>query len=653
MKRKSGHPKYAQRSIAAAAAVLIILTAGLLTLFSGIYYNRFTLENTGKSAERFKGYFTESMQYLDLAGLEYKENEDNTVYEEYRGYLRTMCVSSGIDYIYLFRADHNDDKITYVMIAAADEEEDATVSRERGYGTSVDIGERSFIDKALDGEFSGPEILNNEFGSELTYYFPVYDADGNVPLIAGIDYDITAMNREALGYVIRTVLIVTSVLIAVLVIFLLVLRKKIFSPIKLIARQMNSFDPETEHTKPEIKSYYEIEEINNSFAKLSSDITGYIRNLRAMSDERARTAAELNIARSIQTGMVPRSFTLSGRGFELYASACPAKEVGGDFYDCFEADGRVCAVIADVSGKGIAAALFMAMAKNIIKGRLRSGLDPAAALNSANDELCAENPEGMFVTVFAAVLDPRTGEFIYANAGHTYPLAADGSGKHFIRPEAGIALGLFEDAGIVNEAAILENGSCILVYTDGVTEAVSHNREMFGENRLLKAVSAGTAEQTALSVTEAVRSFSEGCEQSDDITLTALRFITDDKIVLEVLPPEMPSLGRMREMLLELVSDSESKRRIALACEEIFVNILEYSGTESIGVLMSRSPDSLAVRFEDGGKPFDPLAEMPSEKDFDEYDQGGMGIRMVTQIARTVRYSRIGEKNIINMTFPL
>ena len=157
----------------------------------------------------------------------------------------------------------------------------------------------------------------------------------------------------------------------------------------------------------------------------------------------------------------------------------------------------------------------------------------------------------------------------------------------------------------------------------------------------------------ALSVTEAVRSFSEGCEQSDDITLTALRFITDDKIVLEVLPPEMPSLGRMREMLLELVSDSESKRRIALACEEIFVNILEYSGTESIGVLMSRSPDSLAVRFEDGGKPFDPLAEMPSEKDFDEYDQGGMGIRMVTQIARTVRYSRIGEKNIINMTFPL
>ncbi|MBR4622043.1 MAG: SpoIIE family protein phosphatase [Ruminococcus sp.] len=649
--KRTGRKNYAQRRIALISAALILFTSLILTLFSALYYNSFTTSSTLRDAQRFKDSFYKTMEGLDAKELESWYNDDKTVYDSFRTYLRTMCGSAGFDYLYIFKASRDSEKMTYLMSVAADDEKDETMKRERGFGAQTDLGDRSFVDAALDGELSGPERLSNEFGSEFTYYFPVYDEDGKITYIVGMDFDVTEVKHEAISYVVRTVLIVTSVLIAVLVVLLLVLRKKVFIPIKRIAEQMNSFDPETEHQKQKIDSYYEIEEINNSFAKLSEDISGYISNLRAMSDERARNAAELNIARRIQTGMVPSVSALSGSGFELYATACPAKEVGGDLYDCFESDGRVCTVIADVSGKGIAAALFMAMAKTIIKGRLRSELDPAAALNSANDELCAENPEGMFVTVFASVLDPRTGELIYANAGHTRPLIVDGSGKRYIVPEAGIALGLFEDAGIVNEVIVLENGTCITVYTDGMTEAVSGSRELFGEKRLIEAASGGTAEQTALSLTEAVRSFSEGCEQSDDMTLVSLRFATEDRIIREELPSEMSSLDRMRSLLLELASGCKSKRHIALACEEIFVNIVEYSKTERICVLMSRSANSLTVRFEDTGEPFDPLSEMPSEKDFDDYDQGGMGIRLVTKIADGVRYSRIGGKNIITMVF--
>ena len=649
--KRAGSKNSAQRSIALISAALILFTAVILTLFSALYYNSFTTNSTLADAKRFKDSFSETMDYLEPDELENSYTDDKEYYDGIRSYLRSACGSLGFEYLYIFKASRGSNTMKYIMSASDDDEKDETINRERGFGAEADIGDRSYIDAALNGELAGPERYNNKFGSEFAYYFPVYNENKEVSFIVGIDFDVSEIKREAIGYVVRTVLVVTLVLIVVLVVLLLVLRKKVFIPIKRLAGQMNSFDPEAEHQKLELDSYQEIEEINDSFTKLTQDIDGYISNLRAMSDERARNAAELNIARSIQTGMVPPSYALSGSGFELYATACPAKEVGGDLYDCFEADGRVCTVVADVSGKGIAAALFMAMAKNIIKGQLRSELDPAAALNSANDELCAENPEGMFVTVFASVLDPRTGELIYANAGHTRPLIVDSSGKRYIVPETGIALGLFEDAGIVNEDIVLENGTCITVYTDGITEAVSKSREMFGEERLLEAADRGTAEQTALSVTNAVRSFTDGCEQSDDMTLVSLRFATEDRIVREELASEMPSLGKMRDILLELAADCENKRRIALACEEIFVNIVEYSQTELICVLMSKNADSLTVRFEDKGKPFDPLAEMPSEKDFDDYDQGGMGIRLVTKIADSVRYARIGEKNIITMVF--
>ena len=174
---------------------------------------------------------------------------------------------------------------------------------------------------------------------------------------------------------------------------------------------------------------------------------------------------------------------------------------------------------------------------------------------------------------------------------------------------------------------------------------------LFGEERLLEAYAGNTAAEAVESVKRAVADFTLGNEQSDDMTMLALRFDAADRIVSERLAAEMPSLARMRSLLLDAAADFENKRHIALACEEIFVNIVDYSGTDTIGVIIGSGRGRLTVRFEDSGKPFDPLTEMPEEKEFDEYDTGGMGIRMMTKIADKLRYSRIGGRNILVMSF--
>ena len=687
MKRGLFGKNFAQRRIALISIVLIIATALLLTLISSIFYSRLTASSYTSDAERLQKALTELLTDTDISdfdvdpdisydeegseesegpekeqqdsggGLLLSSSSDNidpqVLYEYLREYMRGLCELTGAKYTYLFNIV-DERSMKYIITIAADEETDKIVGKERGFGVTVEIPDYDLnnIRQAEKGELVGPCHVDNHYGNVLTFYFPVYQ-NGEIVCLAGIDFDVSTISKEAISYVVRTVLIVTAVLTLVLALLMLVMRKKIFTPLKRLSMQMNAFDPEHEHAKLNLRSYYEIEEINSSFSKLSDEIIGYIRNIRDMADERAKTAAELNIARSIQIGMVPEHFTLSGTGYEICAGTAPAKEVGGDFYGCFEKDGKVFTVIADVSGKGIAAALFMAMTKNLLKGKLMSGLSPADALNSANDDLCAENPEGMFVTVFAAVLDPTTGELIYANAGHTRPLLTDRSGKRFIVPDPGIALGLFEDAGISNEYMIMEDGQSLTFYTDGVTEAVSAQKELFGEQRLLDAVSEGTAGETAASVTDAVARFSEGCEQADDITFTVLRFTVDGKRVCLELPPDMSSVEKLRSELLSLIGDSERKMKIILACEEILVNIIDYSGTDRIGVILNRRGSSLTLRLEDSGKPFDPLTEMPDEKEFEDYDTGGMGIRMLVQIAERTSYANISGKNILPAGFEL
>ncbi|MCJ7611210.1 MAG: SpoIIE family protein phosphatase, partial [Candidatus Aminicenantes bacterium] len=260
-------------------------------------------------------------------------------------------------------------------------------------------------------------------------------------------------------------------------------------------------------------------------------IKRFIENLRAETEAKERIQSELRIARDIQLGMLPRIFPPfpDRTDFDIFALMEPAKEVGGDFYDFFLIDDkRLCVVAGDVSGKGVPAALFMAICKTLLKTEALGGLPPADILARVNRTLIPDNDTMMFVTVFLLILDTETGELQFANGGHPRPLVSTGPGRFdFIAGPTGIILGAVEGVSYVTTARTLKPGDVIFLYSDGVTEAMNADQQLFSDERLKNSLSGGTAvhpEDLIRRTRAAIRTFVSGTPPSDDITMVALEF---------------------------------------------------------------------------------------------------------------------------------
>jgi sigma-B regulation protein RsbU (phosphoserine phosphatase) len=241
---------------------------------------------------------------------------------------------------------------------------------------------------------------------------------------------------------------------------------------------------------------------------------------------------ELEVARKIQQSIVPRKFPAfpERKDIDLYAEMIPAKDVGGDFYDFFLIDDeRLGFVIGDVSGKGVPAALFMAVSKTLLKATALKGGPPEECLQQINHVLHLESVSAMFVTIFYGILNTRTGEVDYCNGGHNPPyiLRADG-GVEMAESTGGLVLGAMRNTAYNAKKMTLQAGEGVFLYTDGVTEAMNHDNEQFSEERLEERLKAGR--NTALpnivgNVVEAVKTFADGAPQADDITILALRYL--------------------------------------------------------------------------------------------------------------------------------
>ena len=241
---------------------------------------------------------------------------------------------------------------------------------------------------------------------------------------------------------------------------------------------------------------------------------------------------ELDIATVIQTSILPKTFPPfpDRKEFDIYAKMIPAKEVGGDLYDFFMVDKyRLGIVIGDVSGKGIAAALLMAVCKTLLKATAYKGMPADSILSEVNNILVDESPSNMFVTVFYGVLDTRSGAFEYSNGGHNSPylLANDGSVKQ-LPDVGGLLLGAMKDVEYQSNVIMLQPGESLIFYTDGVTEAFNKDNEEYKESRLEKVFEGKNslnANEIVTSVFEDVQTFTNGVEQSDDITCLALKYL--------------------------------------------------------------------------------------------------------------------------------
>ena len=303
--------------------------------------------------------------------------------------------------------------------------------------------------------------------------------------------------------------------------------------------------------KLDVKTGDEIETLADSFNQMTDELKSYIENLAKTTAENERIETELSVAARIQASILPKKFPTRSE-FDLFALMEPAKEVGGDFYDFYFLDDRhLMVTVADVSDKGVPAALFMVAAKTLLKdcaltygmvdklsvgGRQLQSAAPSTlshpwlseVVGRTNDRLAEANEEGMFVTVFTGVLDVETGEFVYVNAGHKPPLVRRSGSFAFMSVAKGPMLGVMEGMEFPAERLTLSPGDLLFLYTDGVTEAMNGELDMFGESKLQEKISqlseAGTVEEILTAVRGAVEEHADGTEPSDDITMLGLAY---------------------------------------------------------------------------------------------------------------------------------
>jgi len=266
----------------------------------------------------------------------------------------------------------------------------------------------------------------------------------------------------------------------------------------------------------------------SAFQTMVLDLEAYIDNLTKITAERERISAELDVATRIQVSMLPCIFPpFPDRDeFELFASMSPAKEVGGDFYDFFLVDNNTLAVVmADVSGKGVPAALFMVIAKTLIKNNAQEGKSPKEVFNAVNNLLCENNDEGMFVTAFMGYLDITGRKFTYVNAGHDFPLIRENNQYVWLENKPELFLAALHDTSYTEHELTLPPDSLLLLYTDGVTEAMNRENELFSACRLLEKANENpncSVKKLVAKLKEEVNIFADGAEQADDITMLAL-----------------------------------------------------------------------------------------------------------------------------------
>ncbi|HBI51698.1 MAG TPA: hypothetical protein DDX72_02835 [Ruminococcaceae bacterium] len=342
-----------------------------------------------------------------------------------------------------------------------------------------------------------------------------------------------------MGFLLQYALVMLIVTVILAVILTWHLQRTVVKPINSLTEaaekyMRHEYDEETGasyFSDLDIRTGDEIEHLGDTMSKMENDMRGYLSNLAQVTAEKERIGTELNLATQIQNSMLPTFFPPfpDRTEFDLFADMKPAKEVGGDFYDFFFIDEEhLGLVIADVSGKGVPAALFMMMSKMLVKNYAMTGLPPAEVLNRANASICENNKNKMFVTVWFGVLDITTGHIKAANAGHEYPMIRKPGGQFEIfKDKHGFVLGAMKKKRYTEYEFDVEPGGTLFVYTDGAAEAANAGNELFGTGRMLETLNSdpdALPETLLKNMTEAINRFVGDAPQFDDLTMLCIKY---------------------------------------------------------------------------------------------------------------------------------
>ncbi len=424
---------------------------------------------------------------------------------------------------------------------------DGTITAEASPVGSADPIEPVSLAQIATGEYGFPPNITDysEYGWLCSVGNGIYEDDGTMIGTICIDISMTSVKADGLAFLI--ILIFVMLLVSGLAVFIVsrMMARTVIRPINALSRAAASFVKDKQEgnaegasgiSKLEIHTGDELENLSDSVKQMETDINTYIQDLTTMTAEKERIDVELNMATEIQASMVPRNFPAfpDRTEFDIYASMTPAKEVGGDLYDFFLVDeDHLGIVIADVSGKGVPAALFMMLAKALIKNSTLNGGSPADIFYNVNNQLCESNEMNMFVTAWMGVLTLSTGRMVCANAGHEFPAVCRKDGRYELLEDVhGFVLAGLEGSTYKEYELTLEPGDRFFVYTDGVPEATNAAEEFYGTDRMLDALNEIPKlepEELLKHMKKRVDEFVGDAAQFDDLTMLAFHYISGKK----------------------------------------------------------------------------------------------------------------------------
>lgn len=516
-----------------------------------------------------------------------------------------------------------------------------------------------------------PLVTDNSYGFNYTGISVILDEDGNA--IAEIQYilDMSDVRSYLYSFLNSMIVICFGIVALVIIIYIVFVRNMVTKPIGKLTSfteeitRTNSFENQEIDINSEIdiRTGDEIESLSQSFNFMLKELSEYIANLSKMTAEKERIGAELDVARHIQASMLPCIFPPfpERHEFDIYATMTPAKEVGGDFYDFFFVDSNHLAlVMADVSGKGVPAALFMMISKTLIKSIAQNGLSPAKVLEKVNNQLCENNEAEMFVTVWLGILEISTGKMKCVNAGHEFPaIMRKGGNWELYKDKHGFVVAGMENAKYKEYELEFRPGDKLFVYTDGVAEATNVNNELYGTERMITALNKAKDKQVKElleSVHGDVDAFAGDAEQFDDITMLTLKINEPNSNRRELtVVPSSDAVNDVTAFVEEILTENElpfkTIAQVNVAIDEIFSNIVLYSEATSATVSCTLEEDEIKLEFSDNGKPYDPTKNEDPDITLSSEERkiGGLGIFMVKKTMDDVSYVYKDNKNILTI----
>ena len=519
--------------IAGVAAVIVILSA----MTAVIGYREFTSvleqqynDSAYEVAETARSYLNPDKfsDYLEKL-------EKDAEFEEIEKRLDELTVTCDCNFIYVARIDTTDYmSTTYIY----DSVNPATGFSRYPLGYTARDIDPKYVEElkhimATGGRVEKYLYSYSESGAHTTAGLGAMDSNGNVVAFIGVEKPMRILDNARMKYVSHVIGFSTGILLIAILLYALYLRRTVIKPITEVTAEAERFADRHDASR-ELRasgSRFEIGVLANSVHKMEVDLIQYIENLTRVTAEKERIGAELNVATQIQADMLPRIFPPfpDRNEFDIYASMTPAKEVGGDFYDFFLIDeDHLGLVMADVSGKGVPAALFMVIAKTLIKNRAQMGGTPGEVLQYVNEQLCEGNDAELFVTVWFAILEISTGKGIAANAGHEHPAVRRAGGEfELIIYRHSPAVATLEGMRFRDHEFELHPGDNLFVYTDGVPEATDANNQLFGSERMLGALNMNPEakpEELLKNVQKHIDAFVGDAPQFDDITMLSLQY---------------------------------------------------------------------------------------------------------------------------------